>query len=255
MTDGGGLRVEGLTKSFGEVRALVDCSLTARGGEILGIVGDNGAGKSTFIRSVAGLHRPDSGAVSVDGQTLSEWSPPEAWRLGIGTVFQDLALAPDIRVADNVFMGREIRKWRRLGPLAVMDRATMRVQTEAALGELGIALNATARASELSGGQRQAVAVARMLIAARRVVLLDEPTAALSVAHRGMVEQCMRRLAEAGSAVVVVSHNFPELVELADRIAVFRHGRVVATRRRGATTPDELVGLVTGALGPGDVDG
>jgi len=244
------LKVHSVVKRFGEVDALRGVSVSVTAGEIVGLVGDNGAGKSTLVKAIAGVHEPDAGEISVGGQTARNYNPATAWRLGVGTVFQDLCLAGDVDVASNVFMGREVVRCKWLGPLALRAKRVMAARAEEALGRLGISIPVNSLAGELSGGQRQAIAVARMFISGRKVVLLDEPTAALSVQHRLMVDHAIRYLAQQGAAVLVVSHNFPELMQLAHRIVVMRHGQVVGSRMSGETSGEELVGLLTGAQGP-----
>ena len=228
------------------MRALDAVDLALAAGETLGLVGDNGAGKSTLIKVVAGVTPPTRGGVLLDEKPVQLASPREARRRGIEVVYQDLALCENLSAAANIFLGRELR--RRVGPLSLLDSAAM----ERRAGELFAALDSDtpprALVRSLSGGQRQAVAVARTRLTEPRLVLLDEPTAAISVRQVPQVLELIRSLARHGIAVVLVSHRIPDVFAVCDRIAVLRRGRLVAERRVGETTPEEVTGLITGAI-------
>jgi simple sugar transport system ATP-binding protein len=228
------------------VRALADVDLELRAGETLGLVGDNGAGKSTLIKVVAGVCPPTAGRVLLDERPVQLGSPREARRLGVEVVYQDLALCENLTAVANIFLGRELH--RGFGPWRWLDAEAM----ERRASELFLSLDSDtpprALVRELSGGQRQAVAVARTRLAEPRIVLLDEPTAAISVRQVPQVLELIRGLARHGIAVVLVSHRIPDVFAVCDRVAVLRRGRKVAERRIEETTPEEITGLITGAL-------
>jgi simple sugar transport system ATP-binding protein len=240
------LRLDGVRRDFGAVRALDAVDLELGRGETLGLVGDNGAGKSTLIKVVAGVCPPTSGHVLLDGQAAHLASPREARRRGIEVVYQDLALCENLSAAANIFLGRELR--RGVGPLRWLDAAAMERRARELFSALDSDTRPHALVRELSGGQRQAVAVARTRLADPRLVLLDEPTAAISVRQVPQVLELIRGLARQGIAVILVSHRMPDVFAVCDRIAVLRRGRKVAERRVSATTPEEITGLITGAL-------
>ena len=241
------LEVEQISKAFGGVQALSEVSLSAAAGEITAIIGDNGAGKSTVVRCISGVHRPDSGRILLEGEERDLTSPDEARRAGVETVHQDLALVEDLTVWQNFFLNRE--KVRRLGPLALLDRRAMQREAEEKLSRL--AVNAPPVGSpvrRLSGGQRQAVALARAAGWGSGLVIMDEPTAALGVQETAKVEELIQRLRdEEGRAVLLVSHNFEQVLRLADQVWVLRAGRSVAGVRSADVSGDDLVALVTGA--------
>jgi simple sugar transport system ATP-binding protein len=243
------IEVSDIRKSFGGVRALQGASLRVNAGEVLALVGDNGAGKSTLAKVICGALRPDGGQLAFWGKPVEVQSIRHAQDLGVETVYQDLALAPDLSVLDNVFLGREPiadRGWRRW--LRSLDREAMYEETDAALTELGITLQSLRGAvRNLSGGQRQAVAVARAVMWARTAILMDEPTAALGTKQTAIVYDSIRAAADRGLAVVVISHDIPRMLTLADQIAVMRHGRIVVTRPASELTLPEVVGLMLGA--------
>jgi ABC-type sugar transport system ATPase subunit len=242
------LQVIGLRKAFGSVTALQDVSLSALEAEITAIVGDNGAGKSTLIKCIAGVHRPDAGTIIFDGQKLSVRSPQEARDRGIETVYQDLALVDDLTVWQNIFLNREIV----LGPrmLGIVDGRRMIARSERMLAELAITIpSSRVRVRRLSGGQRQAVAIARATGWGTRMIVLDEPTAALGVRETLHVEDLIRGLRDRGITVLMISHNFDQVLRLSDRIYVLRQGRVVGSRRTAETNGAELVAMVTGLVG------
>ena len=243
------VEARGLVKTFGRVQALRGANLTVYPAEVVALIGDNGAGKSVLIKCLSGVFQPDAGEILVEGKPVSFSSPVDAMAMGIETVYQDLALADDLDASSNLYLGRDILRPGLLGRLGVLDRRRERHGAVAAFRELGIELqDVSAPIVALSGGQRQTVAVARSIVWASRVVILDEPTAALGVAARGHVLDVIRRVRERGVAVVLVSHNMPEVLEVADRIEVLRLGVRVAQIDAREATVDQLVGAMTGAL-------
>jgi simple sugar transport system ATP-binding protein len=243
------LEAQGITKRFGHVTALDDVSFEIARGEVVALMGDNGAGKSTLVKCLSGAMQPDEGTLSVDGEPVVLESPTHARELGIETVYQDLALADDLSAAENFFLGREYllqaRPWRRFGHL---DQRRMLREAAAHLDRLSINLpDLRAPVREFSGGQRQCVAVARALVWAKKVIFMDEPTAALGVAQTRHVLDLIVRVREAGLAVVVISHSVPEVLEVADRIVVLRLGERVATLDPATCDGDDVVAAITGA--------
>jgi ABC-type sugar transport system ATPase subunit len=240
------LACEGLNKHFGGVHALADVNFQARRGEVTAVIGDNGAGKSTLIRCLVGVNIPDEGRIYFDGKQHPFANPDEARKAGIETVHQNLALIDELTVVQNLFLNREIV--RRFGPLALLDRPAMRREARAMLSRLSINVpSVTQRVRRLSGGQRQAISICRAVGSGAKVVVMDEPTAALGVQETANVEALIRRLREQSVSVILVSHNFDQVRRLSDQIWVMRAGRVVATIRSAETTGNELVALVTGA--------
>jgi simple sugar transport system ATP-binding protein len=240
------LEARGVTKRYGRVQALQGADFTVFPGEVSALIGDNGAGKSTLVKLLAGVARPDGGQISIDGAVVHLTSPAEARKHGIETVYQDLALAPDLDAAANLHLGRELYLIRFL---RVLDRRAMRERATAAFAELGIELpDVRAPVAALSGGQRQSVAVARAVAYASRIIFMDEPTAALGVVQRARVLETIRRVRDRGIAVVLISHNMPEVLAIADRIQVLRLGRRVATFTADQASVEDLVGAMTGAL-------
>ncbi len=240
------LDVRDVSLSFGQVRALRGVSIHARRGEVTAIVGDNGAGKSTLIRCISGIHRPDSGAISFDSEPVAFRSPEAAREAGIETVHQNLALVEDLTVWQNLFLNRELV--RRIGPVAFLDRRAMRRQAEEMVS--GLAVNVPAvgsRVRRLSGGQRQAVSICRAAGFTSKLIIMDEPTAALGVQETARVEELIQRLRDEGHAIVLISHNFAQVLRLSDAVWVMRAGRCVAGRRTTQTDGDEVVALITGA--------
>jgi simple sugar transport system ATP-binding protein len=239
------LEARSIVKSFGTVRALRGASFEAYPGEVTALVGDNGAGKSTLIKTMSGVYAPDSGEILVDGAAVHMTNPQDAATMGIETVYQDLALAPDLDAAANVFLGRELRRLRIL-----TDQAEMRRQTEASFKALGVGLVQDLRVpvASFSGGQRQSVAIARAAMWARHVIIMDEPTAALGVIQTGKVLELIDTVRARGLAVVFVSHNLPEVLQVADRIEVMRLGARVARFRRGEADVDRLIASISGAF-------
>lgn len=248
------LSLAAITKSYGPVRALDGVSLDLRAGEVVGITGDNGAGKSTLLKVVAGAHAPDSGTIRVDGQVVRFRSPADARRHGIEIVYQELALAPHLDVVKNVYLGRELT--RRLPGLRdlFLDRATMRVTVESLLEELGVgAIDVTRPVADFSGGQRQAIAIARALTRRPSVIVMDEPTAALSAAKVPFVLDLVGRLRDRGVAVAMVSHRIQDLLRVSDRIVVIGRGLVALDRPAAEVTQDAIVDAMapTEAVGDG----
>jgi ABC-type sugar transport system ATPase subunit len=239
------LEVVNLHKSFGPVSALRGVDLSLEAGEVLAVVGDNGAGKTTLIKHIAGVHRADSGEIRLNGVPLDLHTPADARALGIETVYQDLALADDLSVSANVFLGREpIKRW--LG-LPVIDKRKIRDETDALLRRIESRIPPKARTvSRLSGGQRQAVAIARALYWQSKVVILDEPTAALAVMEREHVIELARRLAREGLGVIYIGHNLIEILEVADRVAVMFRGRIIHVTPVAATNQRDLIRYMTG---------
>jgi simple sugar transport system ATP-binding protein len=243
------LEARKVTKRYGHVHALQGADFTAYPGEVVALIGDNGAGKSTLVKTLSGTIRPDEGQVLVDGEPVELTSPLDARRYGIETVYQDLALAQDLDAAANLHLGRELYRSGLLGRLGVLDRAAMRRAAIAAFGELGVDLrDVGVPVAALSGGQKQSVAVARAVAFANRIIFMDEPTAALGVVQRGRVLDTIKRVRDRGIAVVLISHNMPEVLSVADRVEVLRLGQRVARLTAADSSVEELVGAMTGAL-------
>ncbi len=243
------LEARDIVKTYGHVRALEGANFSVFPGEVVALIGDNGAGKSTLTQVISGVISPDSGELLFEGRPVHIGSPAAAQQLGIETVFQDLALAPDLDGAANVYMGRELLKPGILGKLGVLDKKAMKVGAETAFKDLGVAVkDADAAVAYLSGGQRQGVAVARAASWASRVIIMDEPTAALGVVQTENVLNVIRRVRDNGVAVVLISHNMPDVIKVADRIEVLRLGKRVAVFRRDEATLESLVGAMTGAV-------
>ena len=240
------LEASDLYKRYGHVQALNGASFEVFPSEVVALIGDNGAGKSTLVKILSGAIRPDSGEIRVEGRPVQLSSPLDARRYGIETVYQDLALAPDLDAAANLHLGREIY----LIPfLRVLNRGEMRRRAVRAFADLGVELpDVSAPVGTLSGGQRQSVAVARAVAYASKVIFMDEPTAALGVVQRGRVLDNIRRVRDRGISVVLISHNMPEVLAVADRIEVLRLGRLVARFDAAETSIDQLVGAMTGSL-------
>ena len=251
------LQAKGLVKRYGHVTALHGADFELRAGEITAVVGDNGAGKSSLIKALSGALIPDEGEILLDGRPVRFRSPMDARRAGIETVYQDLAVAPAMTIAENLFLGREPRRPGFLGSvLRMIDRPRMLRESAAHLEALKIGVGSMKQAVEtLSGGQRQAVAVARSAAFARHVVIMDEPTAALGVKESGMVLELIRRVRDQGLAVVLISHDIPHVFEVADRIHVQRLGRRVAVVDPRRISMSDTVALITGALRPDALPG
>lgn len=238
------LTITDVGKSFGAVTALRDVNLTVHAGEIVALLGDNGAGKSTLMNIICGSQPADTGSVRVKGEELS--SLADARRLGVGVVYQDLALAHDLSVTENMFLGNEIV--RKLGPLRIVDRRAMRAAAKQAIEGLGISTLRDVRLPvlSLSGGQRQVLAVARAMKWAENVILLDEPTAALGPKQVGMVLDSIKRAAHHGIGVVLVSHDIPSVLRLADRVVVLRHGTIAADVPPAGLSVSDVVTVMVG---------
>jgi ABC-type sugar transport system ATPase subunit len=238
------LEIRGISKAFGHVQALTDVSLSLRDGETVGLVGDNGAGKSTLVKILAGVHAADGGEILMGGQAVEINSPTDALRYGIGTVYQDLAVVDVLDVARNVYLGNLPRRFG-----FMVDYRRMYRDARAILTQLRVNMpSVRTKVGELSGGQRQAVAIARTLAQSARIFLMDEPTAALGVAQSEKVNELIADLNRDGRTVLIITHNMEHIFEVADRIIVLRHGRRVGVRARDETTREEIVGLITGAI-------
>jgi D-xylose transport system ATP-binding protein len=245
VSDAPFMELRGVSKSFGSVQALTDVDFEVRKGEVMALVGDNGAGKSTLIKCVAGIHPMDSGELLVDGETVHIHGPKDAAKLGIEVVYQDLALCDNLDVVQNMYLGREARdRFYRL------KEPVMEVKTAETLKSLAVTTIRSTRqpVASLSGGQRQSVAVARAVMWNSRLVILDEPTAALGVAQTHQVLELVKRLAEQGLAVVLISHNLHDIFEVATRITVLRLGRDIGVYERAATTQQEVVHAITAGV-------
>jgi D-xylose transport system ATP-binding protein len=241
------LAAENLTKNFGSVMALRDATIRLPRGKVTALIGDNGAGKSTLVRCLSGVHRSDGGTVRLDGRPVDFHSPTQARDAGIETVHQNLALVDDLAVWQNLFLGRERTKG--FGPVQLLDRRGMRDEAKTMVSALAINVpNVTSRVRRLSGGQRQAVSIARAAGWGSKIVIMDEPTAALGVQETARVEELIQGLREKGMTILLISHNFDQVMRLADGVWVMRAGRSVGHRSTADTTGEELVGLVTGAI-------
>ena len=243
------LEAIGICKSYGHVEVLREVDFSVNAGEVTALIGDNGAGKSTLVKILSGTIPLDSGTIMLDGKPITMSSPTAARDLGIETVYQDLALAPELGPAENTFAGREILKQGFLGMLGVLDKKAMRQQAGEAFTSMGTDVkDLDAPVGALSGGQKQSVAICRSVMWADKVIFMDEPTAALGVRQTGKVLELVRRVADRGVAVVLISHNMPEVLEVADSIQVLRLGKRVAEYRGADATVEMLVGAMTGAL-------
>jgi D-xylose transport system ATP-binding protein len=246
------LVLKGVSKSFGPVRALSDVDFEVQSGEVVALVGGNGAGKSTLVKTIAGIHPPDAGTISFEGEEVTIGGPHDAVELGIATVYQDLALCDNLDVVENLFLGREETGGD--GPVAVvrpLDEVGMEKQTGELLENLAVTItDVRAEVGTMSGGQRQQVAIARSLLGEPKLVMLDEPTAALGVRQTAQVLELIKRLRERGYGVVVISHNLADVFEVADRIFVLRLGQKAGEFGRDASQ-DQVVAAITGASGNG----
>jgi len=240
------LQLNKISKHFGAITALTEVDLSLEPGEVLGLMGDNGAGKSTLVKIIAGNFAPSSGEIVMENEPVHFHKPVEARQKGIEIVYQDLALCDNLTAAANVFLGRE--KVFRFGPFKFLDFRSMYARA----GELFAELKSETRPRDLvrrmSGGQRQAVAIARTRLAQSRIVLMDEPTAAISVRQVAEVLDLIRRLRDQGIAIVLISHRMPDVFAVADRIFVLRRGRKVAEKAITESSPEEVTGLITGAI-------
>jgi D-xylose transport system ATP-binding protein len=250
------LALKGVSKSFGPVRALSEVDFEVHPGEVVALVGDNGAGKSTLVKTVAGIHAADDGTISFEGREVRIASPTDAVELGIATVYQDLALCDNLDVVENLFLGREEVAE---GPGAVLrqlDEVGMEKRTGELLDRLAVTItDLRAEVGTMSGGQRQQVAIARSLLGDPKLVVLDEPTAALGVRQTAMVLELVKRLREQGHGVLVISHNLADVFEVADRIFVLRLGRKAGDFAASETNQDQVVAAITGAGASGNGGG
>ncbi len=250
------LQARGLTKRYGSVTALDNADFDLRSGEILAVIGDNGAGKSSLIKALSGASIPDSGEIKLDGKPVNFKGPIDARRCGIETVYQDLAVAPAMTIAENLFLGREILREGFLGKyLRMIDKKQMLAESAKRMSDLKVGINSMTQTVEtLSGGQRQCVAVSRAAAFARHVVILDEPTAALGVKEGNMVLELIRRVRDKGLPVILISHNMPHVFEIADRIHIQRLGSRAAVVDPKKIDMSDTVAIMTGATAPEDID-
>ena len=246
------MQAKGVVKRYGQVTALDGADFELRAGEILAVIGDNGAGKSSLIKCLSGATVPDEGEILLDGEAVHFKSPIDARRLGIETVYQDLAVAPAMSIAENLFLGRELRRPGFMGSvLRMLDKKAMLEQSIARMNDLKVGIRSMTQAVEtLSGGQRQCVAVARAAAFAEHVVILDEPTAALGVKEGNMVLELIRRVRDKGLPVILISHNMPHVFEIADRIHVARLGKRAAILNPKKISMSDTVAVMTGAMPP-----
>ncbi|MCA3556013.1 ATP-binding cassette domain-containing protein [Aestuariivirga sp.] len=249
------LRTEGLTKHYGGVQALDGADFELRKGEHVAIMGDNGAGKSTFVRQITGVETPTRGKIIFLAREMNFHSPLDAREAGIEAVFQNLALADDLDVPSNLFLGREKILFN-LGPFSILDRKGMREATRHALEKTAVRIpNLSSAIRHMSGGQRQCVAIARTATFPSKLIIMDEPTAALGVAETAQVENIIRAIKRNGEPLILISHNMRQVFDLADRIVVFRRGRIAANLRKSDTTGEEVVAYITGArTDPSSID-
>ncbi len=240
------LAIRGVSKNFGAIRAVHDISFSVARGEVIGLMGDNGAGKSTLVKLIAGNFPPSEGEVLVDGQVCHFHKPIEARAKGIEVVYQDLALADNLTAAENVFLGREVKKgpW----PFRILNKQAMIDRSASLFAELKSETRPRDLVRKMSGGQRQAVAIARTRLSNAKLVLMDEPTAAISVRQVAEVLDLIHRLKDQGVSVMLISHRMPDVFAVADRVIVMRRGGKVADKRIADTSPEEITGLITGAI-------
>ncbi|MER8973630.1 MULTISPECIES: ATP-binding cassette domain-containing protein [unclassified Mesorhizobium] len=240
------LEVRHVSKNFGAIQALTNVSFQVERGEVVGLMGDNGAGKSTIVKTVAGNFPPSDGEIVVEGEVCHFHQPVQARAKGIEVVYQDLALADNLTAAQNVFLGREIKKgfW----PIRILDKQAMIDRSAALFKELKSETRPRDLVRKMSGGQRQAVAIARTRLSNAKLVLMDEPTAAISVRQVAEVLELIRRLKAQGVGVMLISHRMPDVFAVADRIIVLRRGSKVADKPADRTSPEEITGLITGAI-------
>ena len=240
------LELKQITKSFGAIHALQGVDLSIAPGQTVGLMGDNGAGKSTLMKIIAGNFPPTSGTIHIEGRGVELSRPVDARKAGIEIVYQDLALCDNLTAAANVFLGRELKK--RFGPFSMLDYSAIYKKAGELFGELKSETRPRDLVRQMSGGQRQAVAIARTRLSNPRLVLMDEPTAAISVRQVKEVLALINRLKDTGHAVILVSHRMPDVFEVCDRVAVLRRGAKVADKRISETTPEEVTGLIIGAI-------
>ena len=240
------LEIDNVSKHFGAIRALSEVSLSMESGEVVGLMGDNGAGKSTLVKIVAGNYPPSEGVMRMNGAELVLRGPADARAHGIEIVYQDLALCDNLAAAHNIFLSRELL--RGLAPLKILDYAAMYRRAGEIFAELKSETRPRDLVREMSGGQRQAVAIARTRLSEAKLVLMDEPTAAISVRQIAEVLDLIRRLRDHGVSVVLISHRMPDVFAVSDRIVVLRRGRKVADKPIANSSPEEVTGLITGAI-------
>jgi len=241
------LALKGVSKSFGPVQALSDVDFEVQPAEVVALVGDNGAGKSTLVKTIAGIHPPDAGTISFEGKEVTIHGPSDAVQLGIATVYQDLALCDNLDVVENLFLGREEKSEGPAGFVGQLDEVDMEKQTGELLQNLAVTITSVrAEVGTMSGGQRQQVAIARSLLGEPKLVMLDEPTAALGVRQTAQVLELIKTLRERGYGVVVISHNLADVFQVADRIYVLRLGQRAGVFKAGETNQDEVVAAITG---------
>ncbi|MHA3976849.1 ATP-binding cassette domain-containing protein [Halovulum sp. GXIMD14794] len=240
------LELDGITKSFGAIHALQSVNLTIQPGEAVGLMGDNGAGKSTLMKIIAGNFPPTTGQIRIEGRPVHFNKPLDARNNGIEIVYQDLALCDNLTAAANVFLGRELKK--QIGPIRYLDHRGMVQRAGELFAELKSETRPRDLVKQMSGGQRQAVAIARTRLSDPKLVLMDEPTAAISVRQVAEVLALIQRLKDTNHAVILVSHRMPDVFDVCDRVAVLRRGRKVADKPIGQTSPEEITGLITGAI-------
>ena len=240
------LRLTEVSKHFGAIRALSSVSLELNEGEVVGLMGDNGAGKSTLVRIIAGNFPPSDGRIEIQGRPVSFQKPSDARSAGIEIVYQDLALCNNLSAAANVYLGRELMK--RVGPMRVLDYKSMYQRAAELFAELKSETRPRDLVHRMSGGQRHAVAIARTRLSDPKIVLMDEPTAAISVRQVAEVLNLIRRLRDHGIAVVLISHRMPDVFSVADRVIVMRRGHKVADKAIAGSSPEEVTGLITGAI-------
>ena len=240
------LRLQNISKHFGAIQALNEVSLSHEPAEVVGLMGDNGAGKSTLVKIIAGNFPPSAGSIEIENREVHFSQPIDARRNGVEIVYQDLALCNNLTAGANVFLGRELRKgW---GPFRILDYRTMYQRAGELFAELKSETRPRDLVKQMSGGQRQAVAIARTRLSEPKIVLMDEPTAAISVRQVAEVLNLIRRLRDHGIAVILISHRMPDVFSVADRVAVLRRGRKVADKSIASSSPEEVTGLITGAI-------
>jgi simple sugar transport system ATP-binding protein len=240
------LELTDVSKHFGAIHAVNEVSLTLDAGEVLGLMGDNGAGKSTLVKMIAGNFQPTHGSMKMEDKALVLHKPIEARQHGIEIVYQDLALCDNLTAAANVFLSRELS--RSIGPIRILDHAAMNKRAGHLFRELKSETRPRDLVKQMSGGQRQAVAIARTMLSEAKLVLMDEPTAAISVRQVAEVLSLIRSLRDRGIAVILISHRMPDVFAVSDRIVVLRRGHKVADKQVARTSPEEITGLITGAI-------
>ncbi|HJS84735.1 MAG TPA: ATP-binding cassette domain-containing protein [Acetobacteraceae bacterium] len=240
------LELRGVAKHFGAIEALRGVSFDVRHGEAIGLMGDNGAGKSTLVKIIAGNFPPSEGEIRINGEPVHFHKPVDARAAGIEVVYQDLALCDNFTAAENVFLGRERKRW--IGPIRIIDYPSMYARAAELFAELKSETRPRDLVRQMSGGQRQAVAIARTRLSDAKLVLMDEPTAAISVRQVAEVLELIRRLKHQGVAIILISHRMPDVFAVCDRVVVMRRGTKVADKVIAETSPEEVTGLITGAI-------